>query len=348
MAPPPKPSRKRKRIVVNDSSSSEESPEKTSPPARKRIACVSSSEDDASPEKQKSNPGTEYKSSFSKIGCSVSSPMTSDSISKPTFDLLSDDDFDDNFNFKALAESAKKKMNFSTNNSVSREKITKPNSNSQSSANTSQWLPLINPMKSVLRTSVRKVSAPKTASPPPKKTLPAPEPQTVVRAPTSVANPNETLRPLAVVPPFRQPNSSASLQSKSTPTPLLSSKPCQPSTSSSTSSSTTFSTTSSTSSDFLIIASSTEISSGGGMVATHLRQAHGCPVHVASLNEADYVLSSRMGALRVPSSTWASSAHRGRLVERVRALQSAYSRPVIVVESTRGEALYLLQEQANS
>ena len=50
----------------------------------------------------------------------------------------------------------------------------------------------------------------------------------------------------------------------------------------------------------LILAGSSEVSSGGGMVATLLRQSYQCSVHVTSLKAgADYVLSIRMAAVRV-------------------------------------------------
>lgn len=63
----------------------------------------------------------------------------------------------------------------------------------------------------------------------------------------------------------------------------------------------------------LVLVGSAEVSSGGGMIATLLRRTHMAAVHVCSLKcGADYVLSTRMAAIRVTS----TGEYASRLVLR--------------------------------
>uniref|UniRef100_W5MZW2 ATP-dependent RNA helicase FANCM n=1 Tax=Lepisosteus oculatus TaxID=7918 RepID=W5MZW2_LEPOC len=74
---------------------------------------------------------------------------------------------------------------------------------------------------------------------------------------------------------------------------------------------------------------------GGPEVLSCLRLRHGVTAQVCSLGACDFIVSNRMAVERQTLSEISSSVNRGRLAERVRALQGSFDRVCLIVEKDR-------------
>ncbi|MBN3324142.1 FANCM protein, partial [Atractosteus spatula] len=74
---------------------------------------------------------------------------------------------------------------------------------------------------------------------------------------------------------------------------------------------------------------------GGPEVLSCLRLRHGVTTQVCSLGACDFIVSNRMAVERQTLSEISSSVNRGRLAERVRALQGSFDRVCLIVEKDR-------------